>query len=183
VDAFVYLRISTGAMAPVLAELATKPGAKRAVVTVGDWDVLLHVSGPDLGTIANAMVSEIHGVDGVERTLTVPVIPAERLGLLGELGQTLPPILPNACYVQLRVKAGHALDVYEALRQIPEIAGVAIVGGAWDLLVCVPQPWEIASGVILEQIHALPGVASTKTLVTVAYEEPDEDRDQFSAWS
>ena len=133
-DAFVYLRISTGAMAAVLAELATKQGAKRAVVTVGDWDVLLHVNGPDLGTIANALVSEIHSVPGVDRTLTAPVIPAERLGLLGELGATLPPIVPNACYVHLRVKAGHALDVYEALRQIPEVAGVAILGGAWDLL-------------------------------------------------
>jgi DNA-binding Lrp family transcriptional regulator len=183
VDAFVYLRISTGAMAPVLAELATKPGAKRAVVTVGDWDVLLHVNGPDLGTIANAMVSEIHGVPGVERTLTVPVIPAERLGLLGELGATLPPIVPDACYVQLRVKAGHALDVYESLRQIPEVAGVAIIGGAWDLLVCVPQPWEIASGVILEKIHAIDGIVATGTLVSIAYEEPEEDRDQFSSWS
>jgi len=37
--------------------------------------------------------------------------------------------------------------------------------------------------VVLEQIHALPGVRSTKTLVSIQYEEPDEDRDQFSAWS
>jgi hypothetical protein len=34
----------------------------------------------------------------------------------------------------------------------------------------------------LDQIHGLPGVVATSTLVSIAYEEPDEDRDQFSAW-
>ena len=58
-----------------------------------------------------------------------------------------------------------------------------MLSGDNDLLVCVAQPWEIASGVILEQIHALPGVRSTNTLVSVKFEEPDEDRDQFSTWS
>src|SRR4029077_5574122 len=89
----------------------------------------------------------------------------------------------NASHVRRPVKPGAALDVYEALRQIPEIAGVAIVGGAWDLLVCVPQPWEIASGVVLEQIHAIDGIVASGTLVSIAYEEPEEDRDQFSSWS
>ncbi|HTG47751.1 MAG TPA: Lrp/AsnC ligand binding domain-containing protein [Actinomycetota bacterium] len=182
-DAYVYLRLSTGSMGEVLAALATKPGAKHSVVTIGEWDVLLHVSGDDLGTIANAVVAEIHAVPGVERTLTTPVVPAERLGVLGELGATPPPIVPNACYVQLRVKSGHALDVYEALRQLPDVAGVAIVGGDHDLLVCVPQPWEIGSGVILEQVLAIDGITSSSTFVSIDYEEPEEDRDQFSSWS
>jgi hypothetical protein len=29
----------------------------------------------------------------------------------------------------------------------------------------------------------LPGVVSTDTLVSIDYEEPEEDRDQFSAWT
>jgi hypothetical protein len=48
--------------------------------------------------------------------------------------------------------------------------------------VCVPEPWEVASGIVLDKIHALPGVRTTSTLVSVDYEEPEEDRDQFSAW-
>ena len=63
-----------------------------------------------------------------------------------------------------------------------DVAGVAVLGGDWDLLICVAQPWEVASGVVLEEIHSLPGVERTSTLVSIAYEEPDEDRDQFSAW-
>ena len=42
---------------------------------------------------------------------------------------------------------------------------------------------EVASAVVLEQIHGLPGVVSTNTLVSFPYEEPDDDRDQFSSWS
>ena len=59
---------------------------------------------------------------------------------------------------------------------------MAVLGGEWDLLIGLAQPWEVASGVILDQIHGLPGVVATSTLVSIAYEEPDEDRDQFSAW-
>ncbi len=48
-------------------------------------------------------------------------------------------------------------------------------------MACVAQPWEVASGLILEEIHSFPGVVSTDTLVSIVYEEPDEDRDQFSS--
>jgi hypothetical protein len=64
-----------------------------------------------------------------------------------------------------------------------DVSGVAVVGGEYDLMACVAQPWEVASAVILEEIHALPGVVSTDTLVSIDYEEPEEDRDQFSAWT
>jgi hypothetical protein len=48
--------------------------------------------------------------------------------------------------------------------------------------VAIPQQWEVASGIVIEQLHGLPGVVSTETLVAIRYEEPEEDRDQFSAW-
>jgi len=31
--------------------------------------------------------------------------------------------------------------------------------------------------------RSLPGIRFTSTLISVDYEEPDEDRDQFSSWS
>ena len=64
-----------------------------------------------------------------------------------------------------------------------EVDGVALLAGEWDILASVAKPWEVASGVILEQIQGVPGVLATKTLVSIAYEELEEDRDQFSAWS
>ncbi len=41
-DAYVYIRIASGSMADVLAVLAAKPGIKRVVPTVGEWDLLLY---------------------------------------------------------------------------------------------------------------------------------------------
>jgi DNA-binding Lrp family transcriptional regulator len=85
--------------------------------------------------------------------------------------------------VHIKAQAGAAAGLAERLSEISDVSGVAVLGGDYDLLVCVAQPWEVASGVILEQIHALPGIVSTNTLVSITYEEPEEDRDQFSTWS
>jgi hypothetical protein len=74
-----------------------------------------------------------------------------------------------------RHRQGAAAGLAERLSELQDVSGVAVLGGEYDLLVCLAQPWEIASGVILEQIHGLPGILATKTLVSVNYEEPDQD--------
>jgi DNA-binding Lrp family transcriptional regulator len=182
-DAYVYLLVETGQLSQVLAALSTKQGVRRAVAVVGEWDVLLHAEGPDLDTIAKVVVSELHHVPGVVRTRTTPVVPADRIGVTGFGGPKPPPIVPNACYVQIKAEIGAAGGIAERLADMPDVAGVAVLAGEWDLLTCVTQPWEVASGVILDQLHQIPGIVATSTLVSVQYDEPDEDRDQFSAWS
>ena len=182
-DAYVYARVSPGKVGQVLASLPSKQGVRRAIVVVGDWDVLLHAEGPDLATIASVVLSEFHHVDGITRTMTAPVVPPDRIGITGFGGPKPPPIVPNACYVHLKAEPGAAAVIAERLGDLPDVAGVAVLGGEWDLLTCVAHPWEIASGVILEQIHPIPGIVATSTLVSLDYEEPEEDRDQFSAWT
>jgi DNA-binding Lrp family transcriptional regulator len=182
-DAYVYLRIAPGKMGEVLAALSTKQGIRRAVAVVGDWDVLLHAEGPDLPTIASVVLSELHNVPGVLQTVTAPVVPHDRIGIAGFGGPKPPPIVTDACYVHLRTEPGATAGVAERLGEIPEVAGVAVLAGGWDILTCIAHPWEVSSGVILDQLHAIPGIVATKTLVSIEYEEPEEDRDQFSAWS
>ena len=182
-DAYVYLRVAPGKVGSVLTQLAGRQGLRRCLATVGDWDVLIQVDGPDLDTIATTVLSQIHAVEGVTRTLTAPAVPADRIGIGGFGTIATPSVIAGACYVHIKAQPAAAAGLVERLTELSDVAGVAVLAGEWDLLVCVAQPWEVASGVILEQIHPLPGVASTKTLVTVAYEEPEEDRDQFSAWS
>jgi uncharacterized protein with GYD domain len=182
-DAYVYLRIEAGRMSETLAGLASKSQVRRAIAVVGDWDVLVHVEGPDLATIATQVLSEIHHIPGVVRTLTAPVVPPDRVGIAGWGAPQAPAIIGDACYVHIKAEAGAAAGIAERLGDMGDVSGVAVLGGEYDLLVCVAQPWEVASGVILEEIHGLPGVVSTDTLVSILYEEPDEDRDQFSAWT
>jgi DNA-binding Lrp family transcriptional regulator len=182
-DAYVYLRIEPGKMSDVLAGVASKSQVRRAIAVIGQWDVLMHAEGPDLTTIATQVLSDIHHVPGVVRTVTAPVVPPDRVGIAGWGAPQPPAIIGDACYVHIKAEAGAAAGIAERLGDMADVSGVAVLGGEYDLMVCVAQPWEVASGVILEEIHALPGVVSTDTLVSIVYVEPDVDRDQFSSWT
>jgi DNA-binding Lrp family transcriptional regulator len=182
-EAFVYLRVRRGSIVAVRNQLTSSATARRSVVVIGDWDVLCLVDGPDLATIGSALLSEIQVIEGIDRTFTAPVVPPDRLGVVGFGGLPTPQIIRGACYVHIEADAGAAAGLYERLGEVGGVAGAAVLGGRWDLIACVPEPWEVASGIVLEKIQALPGVRSTNTLVSIDYEEPEEDRDQFSSWS
>ena len=182
-DAYIYIQVQPGKIPQVMTRLATTPGIRKAVTVVGDWDVLALIEAPDLLHIANSILAGIHTVEGILRTNTALVVPADRVGLAGWGGASSPVPIPNVCFVHIKAQVGAAAGLVERMADIQDVSGVAVLSGEYDLLACVAQPWEVASGMILEQIHALPGVESTNTLVSVSYEEPEEDRDQFSTWS
>ena len=183
-DAYVYLRIEPGTMHDVLAGITARSQVRRASAVVGAWDVMMHVEGTDLATIATQVISEIHRVPGVVQTLTAPVVPPDRIGVAGWTNPGPPAIIHDACYVHIRAEAGATAGIAERLGEMTDVvSGIAVLGGGYDLLACVALPWEVGSGVILEKIQPLPGVISTDTLVSIAYDEPEEDRDQFSTWT
>ena len=180
-EAFLYLRVRPGTITSVRNQLSSSV-ARRSVVVIGDWDVMCLLEAPDLTAIAASVLSEIQMVDGVVQTFTAPVVPPDRLGLVGFGGPPTPPIVRGASYVHIAAEAGAAAALYERLSEVG-VAGAAVLAGPWDLLACIAEPWEVASGIILDGIHPLPGVRTTSTLVSVDFDEPEEDRDQFSAWS
>jgi DNA-binding Lrp family transcriptional regulator len=182
-EAYVYVRVQPGAMATVLTGLATQPNIRRAVAVVGEWDVMAHVEGPELAVLATQVISEIQRVEGVRRTLTAAVVPPDRVGIAGWGAPQAPAIIADACYVHIRAEAGAVSGLAERLSELSDVSGVAVLAGEYDLMACVAQPWEVGSGIVIEQIHTLPGVISTMTLVSFHFEELQEDRDQFSAWS
>jgi DNA-binding Lrp family transcriptional regulator len=181
-EAFVYLRVRPGTITSVRNRLSSSSVARRSVVVIGDWDVMCLIEGPDVAAIAASVLGEIQMIDGIVRTYTAPVVPADRLGLVGFGGPPTPPIVRGASYVHIAAEAGTAPALYERLSEVG-VAGAAVLAGPWDLLACVTEPWEVASGIILDSIQPLPGVRATNTLVSVDFEEAEEDRDQFSSWS
>ena len=181
-EAYVYLRVAPGRVSDVMNGLSTSNGVRRAVTVIGEWDVMALVEGADLSSIAQLVLSQLHPMEGVTRTYTAPVVPPDRIGIGWGMQATTPVPIGDACFVHVRAEAGAVAGLVERLSESDEISGLAVLGGRYDLIVAIPQPWEIASGVIIEQLHGLPGVLSTETLVAIRYEEPDEDRDQFSAW-
>jgi DNA-binding Lrp family transcriptional regulator len=182
-EAFVYLRVRPGSIVPVRNQLTSSAIARRSIVVIGDWDVLCLIEGPDVAGIGTGVLSEIQMIEGIDRTYTAPVVPQDRLGVVGFGGLPTPQIIRGACYVHIEAEPGAAAGLYERLSEIGGVSGAAVLGGRWDLIACIPEPWEVASGIVLERIQALPGIRSTSTLVSIDYEEPAEDRDQFSSWS
>ncbi len=185
-DAFVYLRIRPGRAEDVLVQLKVTRGIRTAVLTIGDWDAVAAAHGPDLTTIAETVIRRIHRIEGVERTMTTPAVPGDVLGLVGGGMMTPLPLQHkgDACLVHVKAAPGAASSLLESLTALDDVSAVALVAGAYDLVVEVPYPWEQGSRVIVDRILPLPGVAETKTLVTVPYLEPEEeDRDQYSPWS
>jgi DNA-binding Lrp family transcriptional regulator len=182
VEAFVYLRVRPGTITSVRNRLASSSVTQRSVVVVGAWDVMCLLEGPDLDAIAGHLLAEVQMIEGIDRTLTAPVVPPDRLGIVGFGGPPTPPIVRGASYVHIAAEAGAAAGLYERLSEVG-VAGAAVLAGPWDLLACLSEPWEVASGIILDKIQPLPGVRATSTLVSVDFEEDEEERDQFSSWS
>lgn len=185
-DAFVYLRIRPGRAEDVVVQLKVTKGVRAATLTVGDWDAVAAAHGPDLTAIVETVVRRIHRIDGVEHTVTTPVVPGDVLGLAGGGMMTPMPMQHqgDACLVHVKAAPGAASGLLESLSGLEDVSAVALVAGEYDLIVELPYAWEQGARIIVDRILTLAGVLATKTLVAVPYLEPDdEDRDQYSAWS
>lgn len=187
-DAYVYLRVAPGRVEDVVIALRGQHGIHRATAVVGDWDVMVAVEGTDFQTVATAVLRGIHPVEGIVRTYTAPVVPLDVLGIHG--GGWAIPAIPmrgqeHACYVHIRADAGSVASAVRSLAAVEHVSGVAVVAGAFDILVEIPLPWEQAAPIILEQIHTIPGVRDTTTLIAVAdLEAADVEPDAFpSSWA
>lgn len=184
-DAFLYLRVRPGAVEDVVVQPENARGVRAAVAVIGDWDVLAALHAPSLNAIAEAVARDVHRIDGVLRTVTAPVVPGDVLGIAGG-GLRRPVPLQRrgeACFVHVRAAAGAAAHVVDAIGELEDVAAVALIAGEYDLIVEVPYAWEQAARVIVGDLRSLEGIAATRTLVAVPELEPEDDRDQFSAWS
>lgn len=171
----------------MVARLENVGGVRAAVAVVGAWDVLAAVQGPDLLGISEEVVRAIHPIDGVERTMTAPVVPRHVSTLPGEEGTRTPIPMQEpgpACFVHVKASPGAAARVADTVAGVEEVSAVALIAGDHDLIVEIPFPWEQAAPVIVNRLLPIDGIQDTRTLVAIRFPESDEeDRDQFSAWS
>ena len=171
----------------MVAQLESVGGVRAAVAVVGAWDVLAAVQGPDLLGISEEVVRGIHPIEGVERTMTAPVVPRHVSTSPGEVGTRTPIPMQEpgpACFVHVKASPGAAARVADAIAGVEEVSAVAMIAGEHDLIVEIPFPWEQAAPVIVNRLLPIDGVQDTRTLVAILFPGPeDEDRDQFSAWS
>ena len=179
-----YLRAAPGKVEDVVTQLQASKGVRQAVTVIGDWDILAAVHGPDLTGIAADVLRFIHRIEGVKQTMTTPVVPADAMGLAGGgLGATLPmQRLGEACYVRIRTAPEATTHIFEALAEMDDLSGVALVAGEDDILAEVSGAWGEGARVVLERIQGIQGVRSTNTLVAVPV-LPSDDDDRYSTWA
>lgn len=72
--AYVLIKTQVGKTEGVQAALRGRPGIQAADVIIGPFDVVAVVEAGDLNDIGRLVLNEIHGIPGVENTLTCPVV-------------------------------------------------------------------------------------------------------------
>lgn len=74
--------------------------------------------------------------------------------------------LTTSAYVAMTVRQNNWRDLQAALRAIPEVRHMALVGGEFDVMLLVrAEDNNALRRVVLEQLQTIPGVLSTKTFL------------------
>lgn len=74
--------------------------------------------------------------------------------------------LTTSAYVAMTVRQNSWRDLQAALRAIPEVRHMALVGGEFDAMLLVrAEDNNALRRVVLEQLQTIPGVLSTKTFL------------------
>ena len=69
-------------------------------------------------------------------------------------------------YVQIGLEESKEVDVYEALKALPEVREVHILFGEWDIIAKLELSAPEALGTfVMEKIRSLPGVKLTSTMI------------------
>ena len=74
VSAYILILTEVGRAAQVAAAVAEIEGVKAADDVTGPYDVVVRAEASDVDELGRMVVAKIQAVDGIERTLTCPVV-------------------------------------------------------------------------------------------------------------
>jgi DNA-binding Lrp family transcriptional regulator len=74
IAAWVLIQTKVGQAAVVAAALRDMPGVSEAVSVTGPYDVIARAEARNIDELARLIVSGVHALGGVARTLTCPVV-------------------------------------------------------------------------------------------------------------
>ena len=75
IAAYVLVQTEVGKAAVVVAALRDLPGVSEAAGLAGPYDVILRTEARSIDELGRRVVSRIQVLDGVQRTVTCPIIP------------------------------------------------------------------------------------------------------------
>ena len=74
VSAYVLILTEVGKAAAVAAAVAKIPGVEAAEDVTGPYDVIVRAKANDVDELGRMVVAKIQAIDGIDRTLTCPVV-------------------------------------------------------------------------------------------------------------
>jgi DNA-binding Lrp family transcriptional regulator len=74
IAAYILIQTEAGQAAAVAAALRDVPGVSEAASVAGPYDVIARAQARNVDDLGKLVVSKVHALSGVERTLTCPVV-------------------------------------------------------------------------------------------------------------
>lgn len=74
VSAYILILTEVGKAAQVAEAVAKIEGVKSAEDVTGPYDVIVRAEATDIDTLGRLVVARIQAVDGIDRTLTCPIV-------------------------------------------------------------------------------------------------------------
>jgi DNA-binding Lrp family transcriptional regulator len=69
-EAYILIEVAPGKVKSSLSEVKKIAGVECAQAVVGPYDIIAYVKAEDMKELGELVVSKIHGVEGVEKTMT-----------------------------------------------------------------------------------------------------------------
>jgi DNA-binding Lrp family transcriptional regulator len=109
----------------------------------------------------NVHISRAHAYQRITRLTST--------GVLTKFTALVDPVkagLRSSAYVTLKVSQHSWRELKEALRAIPEVAHIALVGGDFDVMLLVRAQDNLGlRRVVFDQLQSMPGVLDTQTFL------------------
>jgi DNA-binding Lrp family transcriptional regulator len=167
VDAYVLLQTEPGLASTVMNALVEGNVVNRALCITGEADVFARINNVDWAELKDRLLNRLQRVPGVVRSSTHVVVPtAAVVRGMGPKHPVYMELSPSAvdALVFVRIAPGSARETVRALNETKGVLGLAVVTGGVDLIVQVTsRSIEQLATTVLQQIHTIPGVTSTKT--------------------
>jgi DNA-binding Lrp family transcriptional regulator len=74
IAAYILIQAKPGRAATVAAALRDMPGVVEAASVVGPYDVVARAQAQDIDELGRLVVSRVQALDGVQRTMSCPVV-------------------------------------------------------------------------------------------------------------
>ena len=74
IAAYVLIQTEVGKTAVVAAALRDLPGVFQTACLAGPYDVIAYAQAPGIDELAKLVTSQVHMLDGVQRTVSCPVV-------------------------------------------------------------------------------------------------------------